>query len=166
MSLNRARLIACALVAIGFVGAEPTPGESGLTMSRGVVCGKIHGFAKIEPLPEPKLTPDDKLTIYYEPSGFKTEEAGDGYRAMLVQDGKIRKKGRKEPIWSKEKMFEYEAKSETPPKFIYMRVDVMIKGLTPGDYEFDFVLHDGLAKAARPATQSVSFTVVAAKMKE
>jgi hypothetical protein len=132
-----------------------------LTMTKPVLCLKVHGFASFEPLPAATLTADDKMMVYYEPSGYKIERTKDGYRASFAQDGRIRKKGSKDPIWKKEKMIEYEPKSMTPPYRIFMRSDLSIKGLPPGDYELDLVLHDQLAKDAS-ATRTVAFKVVPA----
>jgi hypothetical protein len=133
----------------------------GLNMTKPVLCLKVHGFASFEPLPDATLTADDKMMVYYEPSGYKIEKTKDGYRASFAQDGRIRKKGSKDAIWKKEKMIEYEPKSMTPPYRIFMRSDLSIKGLPPGDYELDLVLHDQLAKDAS-TTRTVAFKVVPA----
>ncbi len=150
--------ILAALVVVPARGDEP----EGLAMSKPVAVTKIHGFADFEPLPASTLTPDDKLMVYYEPTGYVIEKTKDGYRAVLAQDGKLRKKGRKEPVWQKAPMFEYEAKDATQPYRLYMRTDLAIKGLPPGEYELDLTVHDKLAKGAH-ATKTVEFKVVPAK---
>jgi hypothetical protein len=137
-------------------------GDDELAMSKPVAVTKIHGFASFEPLRDATLTADDKLMVYYEPTGYKIERTKDGFRAVLAQDGRLRKKGRKETLWQKAPMFEYEAKDATQPYRLYMRTDLAIKGLPPGDYELDLTLHDKLAKGAH-ATKTVEFKVVAAK---
>ncbi|HEY2156311.1 MAG TPA: hypothetical protein VGH33_11825 [Isosphaeraceae bacterium] len=131
-------------------------------MSKPVAVTKIHGFAAFEPLPDATLTADDKLMVYYEPTGYVIERTKDGFRALLAQDGKLRKKGRKEALWQKAPMFEFEAKDATQPYRVYMRTDLAIKGLPPGEYELDLTLHDKLAKGAH-AVRTVEFKVVAAK---
>jgi hypothetical protein len=133
-----------------------------LAMSKPVAVIKIHGFASFEPLPEATLTADDKLMVYYEPTGYTVERTKDGFRALLAQDGKLRKKGRKEALWQKAPMFEYEAKDATQPYRLYMRTDLAIKGLAPGEYELDLTVHDQLAKGSG-TTRTVAFKVVPAK---
>ncbi len=59
-------------------------------------------------------------------------------------------------------MFEYEAKDATQPYRLYMRTDLAIKGLPPGEYELDLTLHDKLAKGSG-TTRTVEFKVVPAK---
>ena len=134
----------------------------GLGISKPVVCSQVHGFADFEPLPEATLTADDKLTIYYEPSGYTIERTKDGFRAVFAQDGRIRKKGGKDVLWKKAPMFEYEAKSPNPPYRVYMRSDFSIKGTPPGEYELDLTLHDRLAKGTS-TMRTVSFKVVPPK---
>jgi hypothetical protein len=130
-------------------------------MSKPVVCSKVHGFASFEPLPDASLTADDKLTVYYEPQGYTIERTKDGFRALFAQDGRLRKKGSKDALWQKAPMFEYEAKSESPPYRVFMRSDLAIKGLPPGDYELDLTLHDRLAKdKGAKVTRTVEFKVV------
>ncbi len=130
-----------------------------LGMSQPVACVKIHGFANFEALPDSKLTPDDKLMIYYEPNGHTIERTKTGFRALLSEDGRLRKKGSKDAIWKKEKMFVYEAANTFPPYQIYLKTDVSLKGLPPGDYEIDLTLHDDLAKPDATITKSVGFTI-------
>ena len=134
----------------------------GLAMSKPVAVTKIHGFASFEPLPDATLTADDKLMVYYEPTGYTIERTKDGFRAFLAQDGKLRRKGRKEALWQKAPMFEYEAKDAAQPYRLYMRTDFAIKGLAPGEYELDLTVHDKLVKGSG-TTRTVAFKVVPAK---
>jgi hypothetical protein len=143
------------------VGADE---PAGLRMSEPVVVAKIRAFAEFEAVPDATLTPDDKLMVYYEPTGYTIERTKDGFRAVLAQDGRLRKKGRKDAIWQKAPMFEYPAKSATPPYQLYMRTDMSIKALPPGDYELDLTVHDRLAKGMH-ATRTVEFKVVPTKEK-
>ena len=58
------------------------------------------------------------------------------------------------------KMDEYKPKSEEqPPRHLYMRNTISLKGLEPGDYELTMILHDEIAKDA-PARQVVKFQIV------
>jgi len=163
---RRARLMVGLILlaaAAGAAGVATADGQAdGLAMSKPVVCKEVFGFARFEELPGASLTADDKLTVYYEPTGYTIERTKDGHRALLRQDGRVRRKGSKDPLWSKEKMIEYEAKAPSPPDRLFMRSDVSIKGLPPGDYELDLTLRDALAKDAA-TTRSVGFKVIPAK---
>jgi hypothetical protein len=134
--------------------------EDPLRMTKPVLCRKIHGFASFEEWPGMSVTADDKLMIYFEPSGYKIEQTREGYRAFLVEDALIRKKGAKAAIWKKENMLEYEAKSKTPPYQIYFRTDMAIKGLPPGDYELDLTVRDRLSKEEAKVVRTMPFTII------
>ena len=139
---------------------------STLGMTKPVACTAIYGFANFEAMPEATLTADDKLTIYYEPSGFVTEPVKRegskpaGFHALLAQDGRIRKKGEKDPLWKKSPMFTFEPRYPDPPFRLYMRSDLSLKGLPPGEYELDLTLRDTLAKGEPTATRTLPFRVV------
>ena len=155
------------LVLVGYLVALvacPADAEDppGLKMSKPVVCAKVQGLGNFEPLPDASLTADDKLTVYYEPSGQTIEKTKDGFRALLAQDGRVRKKGGKDILWQKAPMFEYEPKFAALPFRLFMRSDLSIKGLPPGDYELDLTLHDRLAKGTK-VMRTVAFRVVPAK---
>jgi hypothetical protein len=152
--------LACDPIALG----QATDDET-LRMSKPVLCRKVHGFASFEEWQGATLTADDKLMIYSEPSGHKIEQTREGYRAHLVEDGRIRRKGEKATLWKKENMLEYEAKSKFPPYRIYFRTDVAIKGLPPGDYEIDLTLRDRLSKDDAKVVRTLPFTVVAPETK-
>ncbi len=152
--------IGVSLFAAGAVRADDMKeAASTLKMSKPVVCLKVHGFGSFEEWPDAKLTPDDKLTIYYEPSGFRTEKTKDGYRALFSEDGRLRKKGSKDAIWKNDDMFKYEATKKFPPYQVYLKTDVSIKALAPGEYELDLTLHDRLDKRDVALTKTVAFTV-------
>ncbi len=154
---------ACLLILASLVVSPARSDEpEGLAMSKPVAVTKIHGYASFEPLPDATLTADDKLMVYYEPTGYVIEKTKDGFRALLAQDGKLRKKGRKEALWQKTPMFEFEAKDATQPYRLYMRTDLAIKGLAPGEYELDLTVHDKLAKGSG-TTRTVEFKVVPAR---
>jgi hypothetical protein len=152
--------IACLVALVSVPSRADDPPR--LAMSKPVVCAKIVGFADVQPLPDATLTADDKLTVYYEPSGYTIEKTKDGFHALFAQDGRLRKKGGKDALWQKSPMFEYDAKNKVPPYQIYMRTDLSLKGLPPGDYELDLTLHDRLAKGTK-VLRTVGFKVVPAK---
>lgn len=138
---------------------QPATADDALGMSKGVVCRTIDGYEDYTPLPGAAQTSEEKLLVYYRPLRFRVEKNGKLYRAHLTQDGRLRRKGQKAVIYSRTKMLEYEPKSEWPFDHCYLRSLVSLKGLKPGEYEFDIILHDELAKGAT-ATQTVAFRVV------
>jgi hypothetical protein len=128
-------------------------------MTPGVVCRSIDGYEDFEELPGAALTSDEKLVLYFRPLGYKIDLASGYYRAHLVQDAQIRKRGQKAVLQQKLKILEYKPKSRTPPLRIYLRNSISLKGLAPGDYDLTVILHDKLAKTP-PATQVVKFRVI------
>ncbi|HWE37697.1 MAG TPA: hypothetical protein VG406_14110 [Isosphaeraceae bacterium] len=136
-----------------------------LSMSRAVACKKIDGFRKYQPLREVALTRDDKLLVYYEPRNFAVEEVEGGYRAHLIQDGQIRRKDQKKVLRREDKAIDLKPKGEQPPANLYIYTNVSLKGLEPGEYELDIILHDEVKKGTT-ATQTIPFRVVAASAKK
>src|SRR5690242_18095963 len=100
---GRAGWVACLAIAAWLPAGPAAAGDEpdSLRISKPVVCSKVHGFASFEPLPDATLTADDKLTIYYEPSGYTIAPTKDGFRAVFAQDGRIRRKGGKDVLWKK-----------------------------------------------------------------
>jgi hypothetical protein len=164
-----------------------TPGGSakddGFRIVDPVVCRDIKGYEDYEELPDAELTSDEKLLIYYRPEGFKVVQRGDKFVAHLTQVGQVRPLGEKKILLRKSKLLDYEAESDEPPEQIYIRNTFSLKGLPPGEYEFDMILTDANAKAqakatakarakakakAEPATVTgtVKFRVVAPKLPE
>lgn len=144
-----------------------TKKAAGLRIIDPVVCTSIEGYEEYEKHPDAKLTADEKLLVYYRPKGFKVARIGDAYVARFVQDGQIRRLGQKRVLLRKEKLLNYEARSDVPPDEIYFRNTFSLKGLPPGDYEYDVILKDVTAKPATvTATESVKFQVVPAKLPE
>jgi hypothetical protein len=137
----------------------PSSSEETLGMSKAVACRSIDGYEDYEPLPEASLTSDEKLLIYYRPLHFRVERAGHRYQAHLTQDGRLRRKGQKAVLSSKDKMLDYGPRSERPFDRLYLRSMVSLKGLKPGEYEFEIILHDRLSNGP-PATQTLPFRVV------
>jgi hypothetical protein len=145
--------------------AKPTKDgeqETSLWMSPGIVCKSIDGFEKYERLAGAAQTADEKLLVYIRVHGFKIEQAKGYYRAHLVPDFEIRKRGDKAVLLQKKKMFEYEPKSRDPLQEIYMKNQISLKGLKPGDYYLTLILHDEVAKG-KPASQVIKFKVIEAE---
>jgi len=138
--------------------AEPSESDR-LSMSPGVVCRDIVGYEDYEPLPNAALTSDEKLLIYFRPHRYAVDRSGDTYHIHLTQEGQVRRRGEKAVIYRKEKLLDYEWKGTKPPGPVYLRNTIAIKGLKPGDYDFDITLRDKFSKD--PAvTQTVQFRVV------
>ncbi len=134
-------------------GAKP------LRMSTGIVCKSIDGYEQYEILRGAALTSDEKLLVYFRPLGYQSERVERGYQAHLVPDFEIRKRGEKAVIYHKKKMFTYKPVAEQPPRYLYMKNTISLKGLAPGDYDLTLILHDEVAKGP-PATQVVRFRVI------
>jgi hypothetical protein len=134
-------------------------GETSLRMTPGVVCRSITGYEDYEPLPEAAQTAEEKLLVYFRPFGHRIEQVDDFYQAHLVPDFQIRKRGEKAVLRQKLKFYEYKPKSKEPPRSIYMKNVIALKGLPPGDYDLTIILHDELAKGP-PANQVVKFRII------
>lgn len=137
------------------------PKTGGLRMSRAVVCSSIDGYENYKPLPGATQTSEEKLLVYYRPLRYKIEMVDDElYHAHLTQDAEIRKKGSKAILRQKQKVLEYNPRMKEPPRQIYLRNTISLKGLSPGDYELTIILHDKLDNGAPPSRQIVKFTIV------
>ncbi len=136
--------------------------ESGLPMSRAVVCRSIDGYEAYEPLPDAALTSDEKLLVYYRPAGYKSVVVDGLYQAHFTQDAQIRKRGEKTVLRQKLKLLDYKPKNASPPQYVYLRNTFSLKGLPPGDYDFTIILRDEVAKCPA-ATQVVKFRVIPAQ---
>jgi hypothetical protein len=135
--------------------------KASLRMTPGIVCSSIDGYEDYKVLPKATQTMDEKLLVYFRPLGYQSELVDGAYQAHLVPDFQIRKRGEKAVLLQKLKMYTYKPKSEQPPRYLYMKNTISLKGLTPGDYELTLILHDEIAKGP-PATQVVRFRVIPA----
>jgi hypothetical protein len=133
--------------------------DSSLDMEPGIVCKTIDGYEDYEPLPGAAQTSDEKLLVYIRPSGFQTEKVEKGYQAHLTLDGEVRKRGAKPILRQKKKLLDFKPLYATPPRFLYLKQTVSLKGLAPGDYDLTIILHDELGKGPT-ATQVVKFKVI------
>jgi hypothetical protein len=134
-------------------------GEPGLRISTAAVCRSIDGYEDYELLPDAALTSEEKLHIYYRPSGYTIVSRGDDYLAHFLQDGQIRRKGEKAVLRRKRNILDYEAKSQQPPERIFLRNSVPLKGLPPGEYEYDILLRDANGGGA-VVTRSLAFKII------
>ncbi|MDX2037474.1 MAG: hypothetical protein SFX72_12550 [Isosphaeraceae bacterium] len=138
--------------------------EREFSISEPVFCKEVRGYRDFDRLEPARYTRDDKITIYCEPRGHEIRPVkdGKGYRAHVVTSGKVRKKGRKEVIFEKKELLDYDVTADFPPRAIYLQTILAIKNLRPGDYEFDLTVED-LLDDRRAAKRTVGFTVVASR---
>lgn len=155
-------LVALALAALAADDPQDANAKPKLTMTPAVACAKVNGYEDYVPLAEVVLTKDDKLLLYYEPSGFEFERVGREYRVHLVQDGRVRRKGEKKVLQSKDKLLDYKGTFETPSASVYLANTVALKPLPPGEYELEIILHDEVGKGP-PARQFLKFRVKASE---
>jgi hypothetical protein len=139
--------------------ASRSPDAPRLEMSKAVACSRVNGFEDYVPLPEPKLTSEDKLKVYFRPINFKVEPFKTRYRARFTEDGRVRRKGEKTPLSKEDKLLDYEDTFDSPTYQIYLVNNIGLKNLPPGDYEFEIILHDGLVEGSS-ATQTIPFTII------
>jgi hypothetical protein len=116
-------------------GASRGDRKSSLRMTPGIVCRTIRGYEDYQVLPKASQTSDEKLLVYFRPLGFQTELVDGAYQAHLVPDFQIRKRGEKGVLLQKLKMYEYKPRGDQPPRNLYMKNVISLKGLTPGDYD-------------------------------
>jgi hypothetical protein len=138
-------------------------GKRGLSIAGAVACRTIDGYEQYKLLRGPQLTSEEKLLVYYRPLNYKVVSRGDEYIAHFTQDGQIRRKGEKEILLRKKNMMDYEAKSTMPPDQVFIKNSFSLKGLPPGEYEYDIILRDENDPGST-VTQSVKFRVVAPVM--
>jgi hypothetical protein len=143
-------------------GRKPKdPGEksSRLRIRDAIVCETIEGFDSYKRLRNGELTSDEKLLVYIRPEGHTIVPRGEMYTARFTQDGQVRKKGDKQILRYKQNLLDYEAVDRQPPRLIYLRNTVSLKGLPPGEYEFDITLRDENANRAW-TSRTVAFRIV------
>ena len=138
--------------------------EPALEMSKAVVCKRIEGFENYVELPDASMTSEDKLNVYFRPLNYKVEplprpKPGRRFQARFVEDCRIRRKGEKVVLMKKDKLLEYDAAFESLDYQIYLQNNISLKGLTPGEYELEVILHDVL-KPDVTSRQLVGFKVV------
>jgi hypothetical protein len=139
---------------------ETTAKPIRLRMSQAVVCREIDGFERYERLRGAALTAEEKLLVYYRPLDYTTVQKDAVFTAHLTQVGQIRRKGEKTVLLRKKSLLEYEPKSPNPLGPIYLRNSFSLKGLAPGEYEYDIILRDEY-EPGPPAIQSLKFRIVA-----
>jgi len=142
-------------------GEQSVASQSSLRMTPGIVCRSIDGYEAYERLPGAAQTSEEKLLVYFRPLGYQTELVDGLYQADLAPDFQIRKRGQKAILRQKERFFEYKPKDAQPPRYIYMKSAISLKGLAPGDYDLAIILHDLFADGAT-ATQVVKFKIIPA----
>jgi hypothetical protein len=141
--------------------AKPVKPSTSLRMTPGIVCRSIDGYENYERLPDAAQTSDEKLLVYLRPLGFKTEMVDGEFQAHLVPGFEIRKRGEKKVLLQKLRAFEYKPRSPQPPRLIYLKNVISVKGLPPGDYDVTIVLHDEIAGESS-ASEVIPFRIVPA----
>jgi hypothetical protein len=136
-----------------------------LRMSPAVACRSIDGYERFEILPARTLTAEEKLLVYYRPLNYKTVQRDNRFTAHLTQDGQVRRKGEKMVLLRKKSLLDYEPKSANPLGPIYLRNSFSLKGLPPGEYEYDIILRDE-NEPGPPAIQALKFRIVAPVLPE
>lgn len=149
-----------ALALLSVAGAAPPDEDDGsFGLTEPVACRDINGYEDFVVLPGAALTADEKLLVYFRPRHYKSAPAGAKFEVHLTQDGRIRRRGEKAVLWSKSKLLDYSVRTDTPPQFIYLRNTIALKGLKPGEYDFDIVLRDEVAQTT-PAVRTLPFRVL------
>lgn len=139
--------------------------EPPLSIEKPVVCRSIEGFEDYEELPGAEQTSDEKLLVYLRPKGYKIVPKGDRFAARFTQDGQVRARGKKKVLLRKAKLLDYEAVAARPPREVYFSNTFSLKGLPPGEYEYDMILRDENAEGeAATTTASVPFRIVPARL--
>ncbi len=59
-------------------------------------------------------------------------------------------------------MFEYKPTGKEPPRLVYLKTQVSLKGLPPGDYDLTIILHDEIDKGA-VVTKVLPFRIIPVK---
>lgn len=152
------------MIALALALAPWTPGDDRLGASEPVACRKVVGFRDYEELDPRELTSDEKLVVYYEPTGYaerRDRETGE-YHAHLIQDARIRRKGSDRALKEEKGFLEYEPRSKQPLGTLYLSSSLSLKGLRPGEYEVDLILRDGLDDSKEPHEVTVGFRVIEA----
>ena len=139
--------------------ADEDNDDGTFAISPPIICSHIAGYEDYDERPNTTLTKDEKLLLYFRPRHFKTEKVGKKYQAWFSEDLRIRRKGQKTPIYSKDKFAEYKQTDNDPPQFLFLRNTISLKPLKPGEYELDVILHDQVGKSA-PAKRTFSFKIV------
>ncbi|WP_406695363.1 hypothetical protein V5E97_30500 [Singulisphaera sp. Ch08] len=134
--------------------------EERLSMTSPVACRSIEGFEDFERLPGAALTADEKLLIYYHPLNYRIVKTGNSNHIHLTQAGQIRRRGEKAVLLRKENLLDFELKVDFPPNPIYLKNIVSLKGLKPGEYDYDLILRDKHAPT-QLAKDTLPFRIVA-----
>ena len=134
-----------------------------LHVSKPIACKTIDGYRKYTPMEKAALTKDEKLLVYLEvenPTIYLSRQGGLEKRSLhLTQEIRVRRSGERKPIWTKPDLrgLDVQEKSEIGP--VYLGVVVGLKGMGPGRYDVDIIVHDKLAKD-RSALVTLPFEVL------
>lgn len=145
------------LCPLGLAGDELT-----LSMTDPIACKTITGYEDYVVLPDAAITNHDKLLVYYRPKDYKIERTKTGgYRAHLVQEVRVRKRGEKTVLWSKPGILDFEAVRPEPLGPIYLSNSIGLRNFKVGEYDLDLILHDKIGDTK--TTSILKFQIVAPK---
>jgi hypothetical protein len=153
-----------ALVAIGMAppSAKDDPDDGSFGFTKPVACVEIKGYEDYVELSGGEITNHEKLIVYFRPRHFKTNRVGRQYESHFTEDVRVRRRGEKAVLWSKMKMVDYQPRADIPRPPIYFHNKIALKGLAPGNYELEIVLHDEIGQTP-PATRVLPFVIVEPK---
>jgi hypothetical protein len=140
--------------------AEGEEDDGSFGLSAPVACSEVRGFEDYDALPNAAISADEKLSIYFRPRHYKWSHQGDRYRVHFAEESQIRRHGEKSPVLAKFKTMEFKEMYKVVPENIYLSNKISLKGLKPGEYDYEIVLSDEIGKSA-PATRVLRFRVVA-----
>lgn len=129
-----------------------------------VVCSRIDGFENYVERPNAEQTADEKLLVYFRPRDYKVVPKGDQFAARFTEDAQIRAAGSKKVLRRKNDILEYEGVAKKPPRSVYLSNTFALKGLPPGDYEYDVILRDENDDKKTEVTATVKFRIVTARL--
>lgn len=150
-----------ASLGVGAIGPFDDPV---LEVTEPVVCVQVRGFRDYDEREKIELTPVDKLVVYDEPSHHRVvfDTKLKKYRAHLVEDADIRKKGQDKPIRVQKAIVDYQPQSNDPPDTLYLVTTIQLKKLPPGEYELDLSLRDALEPLGKPVKKTIPFSIIQA----
>lgn len=129
-----------------------------LAMTPAIACLAIRGYEDYDVRDEPAIENEEKLLLYFKTKNQTIQRAGSKYKVHLVEDVKVRRKGEKAILWSRDKIVSYQVSSEQRPENLYIATTLAFKGIPAGEYEAELILHDRLTKEAT-ASQVFQFRI-------
>lgn len=108
------------------------------------LCSKIFGYASYVPLPEPVISKDGSLLVYYEPVNVYTSKRDELYEIMCTQDmALLEENGEVISEWKDILRFQYTTRLPVMDLFAQNSIDLEGK-IPPGKYKFKATFKDQL----------------------